>query len=69
MRSFLSLLFCGLFALSGVAAPARCLLVVNNRCTNVETLPLNSIAATLEASLAGDRFTLVNPKTALGDDA
>ena len=69
MRSFLSVLFCVLFALPSVAAPARCLLVVNNRCTNVETLPLNSIAATLEASLAGDRFTLVNPKTAMGDDA
>ena len=69
MRKFLSVMFCALFALTGVADPARCLLVVNNRCTNVEALPLNSIAATLEASLAGDRFSLVNPLTAFGGDA
>lgn len=69
MKKLFTLALVTLLAMAGVANPARCLLVVNNRCTNIETLPLNSIAATLEASLAGDRFTLVNPKTALGDDA
>lgn len=58
-----------LLSLSCLADPARCLLIVNNRCTNMETLPLNSVVATLEASLSGDRFTLVNPKTALGEGA
>ena len=69
MKKLFILAFVALLAMVGVATPARCLLVVNNRCTNIETLPLNSIAATLEASLAGDRFTLVNPMTALGDGA
>ena len=69
MKKLFILAFVVLLAMSGVAGPARCLLVVNNRCTNIETLPLNSIAATLEAALAGDRFSLVNPQTALGDDA
>lgn len=69
MKKLLLLLACGVLAMAGMADPARCLLVVNNRCTNIETLPLNSIAATLEASFAGDRFTLVNPLTALGDGA
>ena len=70
MKKLVSLLFvCVVLAMVGMAGPARCLLVVNNRCTNIDTLPLNSIAATLEASLAGDRFTLVNPLTALGDGA
>lgn len=69
MKKLFTLALVALLAMAGVADPARCLLVVNNRCTNIETLPLNSIAATLETSLAGDRFTLVNPMTALGDGA
>ena len=69
MNRFFALALVALLAMAGVADPARCLLVVNNRCTNIETLPLNSIAETLEASLAGNRFTLVNPITALGDGA
>lgn len=69
MKNFLLVVSCALWMMSGLADPARCLLIVNNRCTNIETLPLNSIAATLESSLAGERFSLVNPQTALGDDA
>ena len=69
MKKLFILALVTMLAMAGVADPARCLLVVNNRCTNIETLPLNSIAATLEASLAGDRFTLVNPTAVLGDDA
>ena len=67
MKKFLLLTICALLARVGETAPARCLLIVENRCTSVETLPLQSVAATLEAALAGNRFSFVNPKTALGD--
>ena len=67
MKKMLMLFGCAILALTSVAAPARCLLIVNNRCTSIETLPLNSVAATLQASLAGELFTLVDPQTAAGE--
>lgn len=68
MKKFLLSAFFVMLAAASVAEPAKCLLIVNNRCTNVETLPLNSIAATLEATLSGDCLSLVNPVTALGNE-